>query len=460
MQDIKAQAKNAKKALGDIGIEVSIGQAQQLVARMGGFRSYQAARKALQATQVSPALLDLMTQALDRLADGESFNEVVEQTGITARVSEARQQAVEDPYRKALIVTLGIFGRLEISSAGGLWNLLGVEALSDAIEGELEWMRDALLSQRDKEDLAKNWGVTIDSQGTLSVAAPADSWDAVRQHYVHHELDFTSDVDDGARVSYFVAKPEGVAYGFKVSARDREKFAKLQDVAEVWLLPDALEVIHQDGRSERFEVVNGKVQEIDASAQAIKPCCPKHARFPGDSVGCGSTNVAGPDEEGFFDCQDCGLFFKAEASPESHSDGEILGVENDGKVIQWSADGGCQYVSGMTLDDFPLSGMTPAEVDRIKVTEAFRRFDQEAKVFADACWEALCREKAEDESRETGYDVEDLLLAGVHPDKLDDSVVFRKVVEAQESLKREAGFDRLRSSDAFCEAVYRHYLKA
>ncbi len=412
MQDIKAQAKSAKKTLGDLGIEVSIGQAQQLVARMGGFRSYQAARKTPQALQGSPALLDLMTQALDRLADGESFNEVVERTGITARVSEARQWAVEDPYRKALIVTLGLFGRLEVSSAGGLWKLLGSEALSDAVEAELEWMRDVLLSQLDKEELAKNWGVTIDSQGTLSVAAPADSWDAVRQHYVHHEPDFTSDVEDGARVSYFVARPEGVAYGFKVSERARERFAKLQGVDVVWLLPDELEVIRQDGRSEMFDVVNGKVRESQDLPSEIR------------------------------------------------SDGEILGVEDNGQVIQWSSDGGCQYVSGMTLDDFPLSGMTSAEAERVQATAAFGRFDQEAKDFADACWEALCREKAEDESRETGYDVEDLLLAGVHPDKLDDSVVFRKVAEAQESLKREAGFDRLRSSDAFCEAVYRHYLKA
>lgn len=28
------------------------------------------------------------------------------------------------------------------------------------------------------------------------------------------------------------------------------------------------------------------------------------------STGCGSTNLDGPDWEGFYDCFDCGLFFK------------------------------------------------------------------------------------------------------------------------------------------------------
>lgn len=39
-----------------------------------------------------------------------------------------------------------------------------------------------------------------------------------------------------------------------------------------------------------------------------KVTCPSEARHPDDVVGCGSTNVSGPDEEGLFDCHDCGVF--------------------------------------------------------------------------------------------------------------------------------------------------------
>ena len=48
-------------------------------------------------TQAKPTLAELMMTVLDRLANGDNFNVVVEETGITARVSEAivnqKQQA-------------------------------------------------------------------------------------------------------------------------------------------------------------------------------------------------------------------------------------------------------------------------------------------------------------------------------------------------------------------------------
>lgn len=42
--------------------------------------------------------------------------------------------------------------------------------------------------------------------------------------------------------------------------------------------------------------------------------CPSTPRYAGDLVGCGSSNISGPDQEGFYDCRDCGLFFTAQAT--------------------------------------------------------------------------------------------------------------------------------------------------
>lgn len=35
--------------------------------------------------------------------------------------------------------------------------------------------------------------------------------------------------------------------------------------------------------------------------------------------GCGSTNLAGPDDEGLYDCRDCGIWFHPEVGPEEGS---------------------------------------------------------------------------------------------------------------------------------------------
>lgn len=37
--------------------------------------------------------------------------------------------------------------------------------------------------------------------------------------------------------------------------------------------------------------------------------CPDASRHEGDIVGCGSTDLTDPDEEGMVDCGSCGLFF-------------------------------------------------------------------------------------------------------------------------------------------------------
>ena len=45
--------------------------------------------------------------------------------------------------------------------------------------------------------------------------------------------------------------------------------------------------------------------------------CPTVARWEGDLIGCGGANLTGEDDEGFFDCLDCGLFFKRDAALEA-----------------------------------------------------------------------------------------------------------------------------------------------
>jgi len=47
----------------------------------------------------------------------------------------------------------------------------------------------------------------------------------------------------------------------------------------------------------------------------IGPRCPKEKRHGKDLIGCGSANLDGPDAEGFYDCRDCGLWFKEEVKP-------------------------------------------------------------------------------------------------------------------------------------------------
>lgn len=44
--------------------------------------------------------------------------------------------------------------------------------------------------------------------------------------------------------------------------------------------------------------------------------CPVNKRGTDDLEGCGSTNLQGPDEEGLYDCLDCGLWFTEEAAEE------------------------------------------------------------------------------------------------------------------------------------------------
>ncbi len=52
-----------------------------------------------------------------------------------------------------------------------------------------------------------------------------------------------------------------------------------------------------------------EIERGGISLRLNKVVCPSHSRSPTDLVGCGSSNISGPDWEGWFDCCDCGLSF-------------------------------------------------------------------------------------------------------------------------------------------------------
>jgi Zn finger protein HypA/HybF involved in hydrogenase expression len=61
--------------------------------------------------------------------------------------------------------------------------------------------------------------------------------------------------------------------------------------------------------------VGAKLKTILAGTKSLQ--CPTVARWEGDLVGCGSANLTEQDDEGLFDCLDCGLFFTHDAALES-----------------------------------------------------------------------------------------------------------------------------------------------
>ena len=53
----------------------------------------------------------------------------------------------------------------------------------------------------------------------------------------------------------------------------------------------------------------------------MKMLCPQTARFPDDLVGCGSPQVQWDENEGVFDCLDCGLWFTPAAADQNAGPG-------------------------------------------------------------------------------------------------------------------------------------------
>ena len=62
------------------------------------------------------------------------------------------------------------------------------------------------------------------------------------------------------------------------------------------------------------EQPDSRVSEI-STVRKRQPRCPED-NGPGGLflAGCGSSDLSGPDDEGLYDCKDCGLFFSADAA--------------------------------------------------------------------------------------------------------------------------------------------------
>jgi hypothetical protein len=60
-------------------------------------------RSVLRQRDATHDTIDLAIAALDRLADGEDFNAVIEETGLTARLYEARRTSAPDPWHLFVI---------------------------------------------------------------------------------------------------------------------------------------------------------------------------------------------------------------------------------------------------------------------------------------------------------------------------------------------------------------------
>jgi hypothetical protein len=50
-----------------------------------------------------------------------------------------------------------------------------------------------------------------------------------------------------------------------------------------------------------------------------------------------------------------------------HYDGEILGLDSDGCIIQWDGDSGAPYNCGETPEQFGIANITEAEAARLGI---------------------------------------------------------------------------------------------
>lgn len=105
------------------------------------------------------------------------------------------------------------------------------------------------------------------------------------------------------------------------SIRDREILSWMDDLASSGGEVEPLELGEIDNLcvklncqpkqpSEAQQPENPPIAKIANDSKAANIVCPTEPQ--GELSGCGSSNVSDPDDEGFRDCYDCGLFFKSE----------------------------------------------------------------------------------------------------------------------------------------------------
>ncbi|WP_146139379.1 hypothetical protein [Simplicispira suum] len=51
------------------------------------------------------------------------------------------------------------------------------------------------------------------------------------------------------------------------------------------------------------------------------------------------------------------------------ADGEVLGRDGDGGMIQWDASSGAPYNSGETVEEFGLDNLSGAELNRLNLVQ-------------------------------------------------------------------------------------------
>jgi len=52
--------------------------------------------------------------------------------------------------------------------------------------------------------------------------------------------------------------------------------------------------------------------------------------------------------------------------PNKFNDGEVLGKDADGCLIQWDGEHGTRYNCGETLEQFGVENLTPIEKERVR----------------------------------------------------------------------------------------------
>ncbi len=83
--------------------------------------------------------------------------------------------------------------------------------------------------------------------------------------------------------------------------------ADLGDASDPYRDPDCGDCLNRDAQAEH----EADMQRDAEQANIVCPNWPDPEG--GDIEGCGSRNVVGPDDEGLYDCRDCGIWFTVKA---------------------------------------------------------------------------------------------------------------------------------------------------